>query len=351
MSVRVRNTIALVAALVVLLAAVLFVSRSRRAPKPVAAVDLVPADARVVVSANLTALRLSPFARVLADQRAGAHVGCDRDALDRASDVVVWLPGDTPDQFGVAAVGDFQRDELIACSRSTIAKRGGHPSISTEGDYTVVGDDDLGADAARIAARQDGVLLLGRPSVRTRMAAVGAGWSPSAAFQGQHARMRAAAGSGDVVLTAVVDRSVRETVQRLVGFDAELEGVQSVAAVMQAGPQAQVRAIAWCDTADACQSVRAGLEARRVAISSSAVLRAAGLAALADATTVERHDAMVDVTLRAPASQIAEVVERIAHYADQEPAPQGPSAAPPGALPPDEVVRAPGSASPAGSSK
>lgn len=331
MTTRTRNAIGLLVAAAILTAAALLLARAHSAPAHAAATDFVPADARVVVWADLDALRRSPFAGLLpkdalADNDASAN-GCDRDAFDRASEVAVWIPGDTPDQIGIVAVGRFVRDDLVACSRSTIARRGGHPSVIREGEYVVVGDDDLGVDAARIAARADGVLLLGRPSVRTRMAAVGAGWSASASSQGSHARMREAVGRGDLVLSVMVDPGVREAARRFVGEGGSwLDGVRSFVLGVQSASTARLQAIVWCDTREACGALRSGFEARRSAAGASAVLRAAGISGLLDAVVLDQRDTELSMRLEAPASQVVELFDRIRRWVEDDAA--GPSAAP-----------------------
>ncbi len=355
MTTRTRNAIALGVAAAVLAAALVLFARTKAGHARTAAIDLVPYDARVVVSMNLDAIRRSPFGKFLrGDGQAPAGVprsACDRDALDQASELAVWLPGDTPDQFGIAAIGSFVRDELIGCSRTTIARRGGHPSVTTEGDYVVVGDDDLGTDAARIAARADGVLLLGRPSVRTRMAAVGAGWSPSAAVQGEHAKMRAALGPADVVLTAIVDRSVRDAARRLVGEGESLfDGVNAIGVAADTSATVRVHARVWCNDASACEALKTGLEARRSAMASSIAMRAAGVAGLVEGARIERQDATVDVKLEAPARQVVDLIDRVARWGEENPA--RPRAPPPSGsfVVPNEMLPSPGSiTAPAGS--
>ncbi len=346
-----RNAIGLLIAAAILTAAALLLARAHSAPAQVAAMDFVPADARVVVWADLDALRRSPFARLLpndalADKDPSASA-CDREAFDRAGEVAVWIPGDTPDQIGIVAVGKFVRDDLIACSRSTIARRGGHPTVVREGEYVVVGDDDLGVDAARIAARADGVLLLGRPSVRTRMAAVGAGWSASASSQGPHARMHEAVGRGDLVLSVMVDTSVREAARRFVGEGGSwLDGVRSVVLGVRSANTARLQAIVWCDTREDCAALRTGFETRRSAAGASAVLRAAGVSSLLDAVVLDQRDMELSLRLEAPASQIVDLFDRIRRWVEDDTA--RPSAVPLPAMsrPTGEVIPAPSTSAP-----
>lgn len=298
---------------------------------------MVPADARVVLSADLRAVRSSPFERFLRDtpiQATGDAAGCDRDAFDRADHLALWIPGDTPDQFGVAATGAFASEALLACARTTIAKRGGTPAVTIEGEFSVVGDDTLGADAARIAIGPAGLVLIGRPSSRTRMAAVRAGRTPSAADQGEHARMRAELGTHDVVFTVVVDASVKAAARRYVDQELPmLDGVRGLGVAVDAAAMAKIEVAFWCEPGDACVRLQAEIEARRSAMARSLPLRAVGVAGLAEATTVLLQGSVLRVSVEVPADQVVALIDRLSRLGASGDAMK---------MPADEVLPAPG---------
>ena len=97
--------------------------------------------------------------------------------------------------------------------------------------------------------------------------------------------------------------------------------------------------------------MKAGLEARRTAMSSSLALRAAGVAGLFDSARIACRDAMLELQLEAPSSQVVDLIERVSKWSEQPagaPRARSPSGS---SLAPDEVLPAAGSGAPPAGSK
>jgi hypothetical protein len=167
--------VGLLLALVVAIGLILrFVPRSRtyvaRAPvlRPL---EIVPAGAAFVLSANLVALRESPLARRVFAERlrsvAAAPRGCGLDPVNDLDELVIAVQdaralGDLERPFGsgslaVIAGGTFRSTAVSDCAMASIRARGGDPVLTPIGSFVGVRDRRRGG--AEIVAR-DGLLVV-----------------------------------------------------------------------------------------------------------------------------------------------------------------------------------------------
>ena len=261
---RSRNTFLLITAGLFLAAALVLLSRSRPPHPPASTpLDAVPAQALVVVQARVQNLRHSPLARLLpsaSDTSAGSIAanyprGCSFDPVEHVQQIALWIPEGASDDFGLSAFSDIAAPELIRCARGSIGARGGAATLSSREGFAVVSDRTLSETAAQVAVRDNGLVLLGRAAPLARMMAVANGSAPSAAIEGDHARMRSELGGDpDILLTAVLSPTVRQQIRQAAdGAPTPLVSLLAVAASLELGPNARLRILAFCEQPLACQ--------------------------------------------------------------------------------------------------
>ncbi len=327
MTTRARNSIVLLAAAALLAAALIVASHVRPHRATItSAIDAIPADALAIATLRVDALRASPLARLLASEpdRAaslgpGLPTGCSFDPVERVRQLAIWVPDSQAESFGLAAMGQFPMAEVLQCARSSIGARGAVALESSADSFTLISDPTLGAGAANVAVRDGGPVLLGPPSSVARMIATAAGRVPSAAAAGDHAQMRSdlQAQAADVVLTARVSAGMRVRIREAAGGEiTPLGSVLAVAAAMDLGPQARLRAIVYCEQAAACADLAQVIGQRRDEVRGSVAMRLAGVASLLDSVRVQARGERLALGAEAPVDEIVTVIERVWRWTD-----------------------------------
>jgi hypothetical protein len=310
-----------------------------------AALDAVPHDAWLVVTADVAELRASPLARPLL--AAGDKVGlagaslrdtCGFDPVERVVEVAIASPeGGERGDFGISFTGNFSKDELFDCANRVIKKRGGTPSTMTRGAFTVVED---GGDAkhSRLAYRDGGPFLVGRGVWLDAMmdAAQGTGER----MRAEHAALRSElqAGSGNarsraIVLTALLPPALRDKLKAEMGsevgeqaagnstFSAVL-GVSAVGIAMGPGADGSMTEFAArlrCETASGCEEVRSFVERKRVALAKDFGLRLIGLGPLLESLTLTAQGPLLSATARASSDSLSQALERALSFGQIKP--------------------------------
>jgi len=341
------------------------IGRVRSGRSPGALVDPVlaamPRDAWLVVTVDVAALRQSPVAAPLVSPLAAAPVlggatavpglgsladACGFDPLARLTEVAVCSPeGGERGDFGLAFAGDLGKDELARCADKVIRARGGRPSTSTQGAFTVLEDSAGTVDVAhtRVAYREGGPFLVGRSAwLDAMMAAAGAkDPGPSSAHVALRERLREAGETHPtVLLTALLPAALRQRLKAEVSDPAQELEYSSVLSVDQAGlalttgpagSTTHVAAQLHCETADACAEVQRLVEKKRLALSRDFGVRLVGLGPLLDSLTIRADGPALSLAASAPTDALTKAVERVIAYKSR-------AAAAPPALPPATPV-------------
>jgi hypothetical protein len=326
----------------------------------------VPADAWLVVTIDVAALRASPLAAPLLGkgQDAGPRPAADSaipglgtladacgfDPLTRIGQVVVCSPeGGERGDFGVAFTGEVTRDELQQCADRIARARGGQPRTSRRGAFYVLEDQ---ADAAhtRFAYREGGPFLVGRGPWLDAMIDAAEGKAPRE--RPEHATLRQALASkpGEAprvaYVTAVLPAGVRQKLRAQLGDELGSEGERRYASVLAVGEvglalgtsgpgsTTDLAAELRCDTADACAEVKTLLEHERLVVSRDLALRLVGIGPLVDSLTISTAGSGLSATAHAATDDLARAVQRVLDFrAPRRPAPS-PSALPDAGAPP-----------------
>jgi hypothetical protein len=341
------------------LTAGILLARWRR-PRTSTALSAVPRDAWLVARVDVAALRQSPLAKpVLGSGSAAIMPGlgslgetCGFDPVARLRELVVASPeGGERGDFGVAFAGDFSKDELASCADKVIRARGGRPSSSVRGDFTVI-EDSASGKRARVAYRDGGPFLVGHGSWLDAM--IDAADGKGERERPEHGDLRRAfekrgGPAGSVQVTAVLPKSLRERLKgELAGqatgnagsgsgpSDAD-RAYASVLAVEQAGVSlasggagstTDIAIELRCETQPDCEAVRDLTERKRLALSRDFGVRILGLGPLLDSLTVEVHGTSLAAAAHAPTDDLARVVQRAVDLQSLRPPPQGSSATP-----------------------
>ncbi len=337
-----------------LVAAVVVAAFALGRPRKATLLDAVPRDSWLVVTVDAKAVRDSPLAKPLlagGDRSAvpGLVAQCGFDPVLRLREVAVTSPenGERGD-FGVAFTGDFTRDELVACASSTIRARGGSPSTTTRGSFSVV-EDAHDAKHARVAYREGGPFLVGRGAWLDAMIDAVEGKGPRMRDEHRVLREQLAPGSGAspraVLLTALLPSALRDRLRSEVSAEVGGEdgkGASTFVAVLGVsaaglalgtggdGSTTELAARFECETASACDEVKTFIERKRLAFSRDLGVRLVGLGPVLDALTVESHGSVVTAATRAPTSDLARGVQRALDFASRPAArPPAPAASSP----------------------
>ena len=349
MSTRARNAVLFLALGAALIAAFVLSSRFRDAPASQQdVVDAVPSDAQVLVLAKLSTIRSSPYKSFFAvgavpSMVPGAETGCGRNLTNRIDTLALWAPAEPGASFGIAAQAPVSVDSVWTCAQSTIAERNGKPSFTDVEGFRIIVDENLGPGSAQIAVRETGLLLLARPTTRSRMMDALAARTPSAANGGDHAKMRKELGQdGDLTVTVIVSKPLRD---RFAGWIGEptplLDEVDVLGATALLQPETILRATVWCRSEQACTILEKRLNAKRQRVLGSTAMRAIGVAALLENAEISQHGPRLQVNAKARAEQVLGVIERLKGLEEfLEPAPAPAPAVPRGVhSEPDEILR------------
>jgi hypothetical protein len=377
--------------------------------------DAVPRDSFLVATANLAELRRSPLYEVLLGKDPGsstpALVGtpvlnaralgmgtladaCGFDPLSRVDTLAVAVPeeGDKG-ELGVAARVNVTGDELSRCTSALADKRGGKIETKQVGSFAVVEDPaEASADRARprLAYGHGGLLVAGRGAWFDAMVAASDHKAPGAREAPAHVAMRTSLMNRDgwrsptLVVSALLPRSLRDRIKNEMGAEVGAKdnsqnvmggvlGVSMVGLALKAGTSGQNLDVAVelvCDKeaggarmddgAEACGLVEKLILKKRLEWSKELTLRMVGLGPLLDSIEVKRDGARLRVTAGAPASALANAIDRVLRFRarqreDERPPPGPPpntglaAPAPPPTLPhgskdgrqADEIVTAP----------
>ena len=313
----------------------------------------IPDDARVVLLANTSTLRHSVLAGVLLDSswsllRTGDSP-CAKQVWDNVERLAVWQPQDPTSDFALAAFVPIGTADLWQCVQHTVGHRGGAVrSERVNGFFTVV-DDRLGPNAAQIAFRDDGVLLVGQSQARDAMIDTLAGRrasmlsgihkqvhdllrdeaaqshsvfqsvfqpaSPSARSPSAESQAPQTLGDADLLISVVVGPSLRERAAAWIGEATSLlDEVQSLGmAAYVPSPKRKsmvLQVVVTCDTASACLTLAQRLETLRERASKLMALRLTGIASLlTDQATLRTDGRRLSVLVTAQEHQVKTVIE------------------------------------------
>jgi hypothetical protein len=325
----------------------------------------IPRDAYLVATLRMTALRRSPLYEVLLGNDKGTASPLDRkalgiarladacgfDPLTRVSELALSVPeeGDKG-ELGVAAHVDVTTDELERCAEALADQHGKKVETKRRGSFTVVeptepgraDDPERARTAIAIAIGQGGLLVAGRGAWFDAMLAAAEGTRPSLR-QGElspsgpgsgpaattHAGLRASMTGREgwhvpeVLLTAILPRSVRDRIRAEMAGEATNElmagvlGVSAVGVAVRAGERGkdtEAAAELVCDTENDCAAVEKLILKKRLDWSKTLMLRMVGLGPVIDSVAVRREPLRVRVTAKAGADALAATIDRVLRF-------------------------------------
>ncbi len=305
----------------------------------VRAMDAVPEGSFLVVSIDVARVRSAAVLEELGFvQKQGLDdvtAACGFDPIDRAREAVIAVPeAGEPGDFGLAVVVDLQRDEVVACATKVLTARGGNPTVHDEDGYSIVEDTNLGASRPRIAIRDGSPLFIGHGAWMRQMMGAFDRKTPRPAVTSAHVRLRDELHAQDAAIsaTAILPTSLRERLRSEVDngqktggptFSAILQ-VSEVGVVMRlgqdAGPEG-LDAVARCESALACNTLRDFIERKRTVLANDWGVKLIGMATLLESMRMHTQDAELFLDLDAPAAEIARVVNRGWTVTSQTPQP------------------------------
>jgi hypothetical protein len=322
---RKRN--ALVLASIVIAAAALFVAFGRDpASTSTSTLTAIPADAFLVGTFDIAALRDSPLASPLAPLVAslGANeidAQCGFDPIARVHELSVAIPEGHDGEFGILAKGTISREEMSKCAAAVISARGGSPIESKQGDFSEVSDDSsMLPTPSKIAWDDQGLVVVGRGEWLGEMLEASRSKRPDILANAAHSELRNALGKNRVaIVTATLPAALRKKIERQMQNDAEgenamMQGVLGVAAAGVAvgtnGATTEIVVEMRCDNADACAQVEKLLAKKKSDFSSSLGLRMF-IGSLLDSLTVTVDGTALHAIARLPTDDARRLIERV----------------------------------------
>lgn len=334
---------------------------AQRRGAPASLLSVVPADAWLVVTVDVAALRSSPAASpVLGTSGATVVPGlgpladaCGFDPTSRLDQLLVCSPENGErGEFGVAFTGTFTRDELSRCAEKITHSRAETAVRSTRGDFVLL-EDPADPSHTRLAYREGGPFLVGRGAWLDAM--IDAAGAHQDLARPEHANLRAAlathvpGATPAIVVTAVLPATVRQKLRTELGSELGTEGERTYASVLAvgsaglavftgpAGSSTDVAAELRCESADACAEVKTLVERQRLGLSKDFGVRLVGLGPLVDALTVTQDGTKLGITTRAATDDLGRALDRVvASRSRHRPTPPSPSASAP--LPPPSAA-------------
>ncbi|HEX7666724.1 MAG TPA: hypothetical protein VF407_19485 [Polyangiaceae bacterium] len=327
MTTRKRN--ALILAVILVASVVGFVLATMGQPSSTrgSTLDAIPADAFLVATVDVAALRDCPLAAPLApfvSQLGADEVSkqCGFEPITRVRELSVAIPEGQDGEFGILARADVTRAEMSTCTKAVIAGRGGTPSEGKSSTFTLVGDDSsMLSSPSKVAFDDRGLVLVGRGGWLDEMIAASKSERPRLSTNAQHTELRSALGQGRLlVLTATLPSALRKKIEREFQSDAQgendlMKGVLGVgAAGVALGTTGTVTEIALelrCDSPEDCTAVERLLEKKKKEWSSNIGMRFLGVAALVDDLTVKVEGQKLHGTAHLPTEDAKRLVERL----------------------------------------
>ncbi|MCS6899634.1 MAG: hypothetical protein RMJ98_05330 [Myxococcales bacterium] len=228
------------------------------------ALQAVPSGPLLLVTADLRRSRGPALQALLGrdglPSTSELRAACGEDPLAGATEVALAMPAASADgEFGVVVAGPLRVAPLIGCVERVIRARGGRPVVLREGAFAVVTDVASGSEGV-VAASEGGPLLVGGLSYVRRMMATSVGREPSVEADARHVALRAEAGEGALVVSALLSTDLRERLQKGLGEGhSALAGVLGLGLSLGAADPAPLRLVVGCASEVACSSTEAML--------------------------------------------------------------------------------------------
>ncbi len=326
---RQRNVIVLAVVLALSIAGAFFLAPAARERT---ASSAIPQGAFLLVTLDLVKLRESPLSRELSALREVSDVSeeCGFDPLARAKSIAIGVPEKPDGVFGIAITHDLAEADLAKCAERVMSIRSAMPRFTQKGSWTVLEQEGILSEAtrAKIAYRDGSPLLVARGDYLATMQGALDGASPRAESDSEHAALRKEAlarahGGAILVATAVLPKSLRDRLKNEMADEAAssesktatMTAILSVRAVALSiasrDDQLDVFAELECETDAACATLRDFLDRRRKTIAAEPAARFAGISGILDAARLEAHGPALDLSVSAPATEMARAVRAV----------------------------------------
>ncbi len=304
----------------------------------------VPRGAWLLATVDVEALRPSPVAQALVGTSGVSVPGlgrivdvCGFEPLAHLTQVALVAP-EGEGEFGVAFAGDLDPLVLSDCAAKIVRARGGEPATEKHGSFSLVGAAGAEGDRkrARLAYREGGPFLVGRGGWLFTMIDAVEGKTERAAPELLALRAALAGpgssgvgpgGSRELVVAALLPKTMRDQLkaemetQERANPDDAYAGVLAVdragvaVATGAPGTTTYFTAELHCETAQACATVKALLERKRSAASTSTALRLLGFGPAVDSAVVDARGDALTAHAEMPTDTVAHLAERLAALA------------------------------------
>lgn len=322
---RKRN--ALILSTIVIAAAASFVllggSTEKTSPS---LLEAIPSDAFLVATVDIAALRESPLAAPLAPlvaQLGATEVEshCGFEPIARVDQLAVAIPEGQDGEFGILAHGNLSRAEMSKCASAVISARGGSPSESKAGNFSLISDESsvLGSPS-KIGWDDHGLVLIGRGGWLSAMIETSGSRRPRVTSNAQHTELRDALGKQRLVtMTTTLPAPLRHKIERQMqgdsqGENAMMQGVLGVGAAGIAigsnGAQTEIAVELRCDSAEACTQAQSLIVKKKADWSGNLGLRAVGVGALMNSLEVQVEGQKLHARMHVPTDDARRLIER-----------------------------------------
>jgi hypothetical protein len=329
---------------VAVVAGAVFVLRALRSndlPPPAPKADLldaVPTSPMLLATIDLRALRATTLGSTLLSREGAGVLGrvheiCGFEPVDALDEVALVVPSSPEDaDFGLVAIGDVNRDAIVACAEKVIGARGGTPVTTNLGSFRAV--RDASTASGEIAARPGGPLLVGAGSYLRTMVDTADGALPTVRTDSAHTALRAAIEDAPLArVTIVLSPRQRATIADEVARSggkapAALEAVLAAALGAKITSETlQAHAVVLvADPAHAKELDEAIDEVRRQR-ADDPLLRLLGLGQLLDRVRVSVDGTQVHLRLEMTISEAEIIADKLGALRDTEGAAAGRSSA------------------------
>jgi hypothetical protein len=239
---RVRIGVLVVAGCAAAVGALLWARERSEGPGPHVehVLEVLPKGVPFILTIRVDAVRRAGWFSVASRAFAGPGtpaVECGYDPLESAEMIGVYAEahGDEPIDVGLAALGRFDAEQILACASTLIRKRRGEPRRTPIGSFLTL--RDAHGRGGEVAVRSGGPILVGGASTLRQLIDATEGRTESAVTDGDHAALRNAVGAdAAVVATWVAGPHARDTLETL-GLGAPLSGLRAAAASASIGKE------------------------------------------------------------------------------------------------------------------